>query len=54
LADRPDPVSDEVWNRAAAYYDERALADLLVSIAKINAWNRLMIATRAVPTATCR
>jgi AhpD family alkylhydroperoxidase len=49
LADRPDPISDEIWDRAAAHYDTRALADLLVFIAKINAWNRLMIATRAVP-----
>lgn len=52
LADHPDPVPDELWSRAAAHYSERALADLLVSIAKINAWNRLMIATRAVPTGT--
>lgn len=49
LADRPDPIPDELWDRAAKHYDERGLADLLVSIAKINAWNRLMIATRAIP-----
>jgi AhpD family alkylhydroperoxidase len=49
LADRPDPVPDEIWDRAAKHYDERGLADLLVAIAKINAWNRLMIATRAIP-----
>jgi AhpD family alkylhydroperoxidase len=49
LADRPDPIPDEIWDRAAKHYDERGLADLLVSIAKINAWNRLMVATRAIP-----
>src|SRR5689334_18791079 len=33
VADRPDPVPDDVWNEAAKYYDERALAGLLVAIA---------------------
>jgi AhpD family alkylhydroperoxidase len=46
LADRPDPVPDEVWNEAARHYDEPQLAALLVSIATINAWNRLMATTR--------
>ena len=49
LADRPHPVPDEVWDRAAKHYDERALADLLVAIAKINAWNRIMVSTQGVP-----
>ena len=35
LADRPDPVPDEVWNEAAEYYDERALACLIIEIAVI-------------------
>jgi AhpD family alkylhydroperoxidase len=46
LADRPDPVPDDVWTEAARHYDERQLAALLVSIAAINAWNRLMVASR--------
>jgi AhpD family alkylhydroperoxidase len=46
LADRPDPVPDEVWEEAARHYSEPQLAALLVSIATINAWNRLMAATR--------
>jgi len=46
LADRPDPVPDEVWNEAARHYDERALACLIVEIATINAFNRLSVATR--------
>jgi AhpD family alkylhydroperoxidase len=46
LADRPDPVPDEVWHEAAEYYDERALACLIVEIAAINAFNRLSVPTR--------
>ncbi len=46
LADRPDPVPDEVWEEAARHYSEPQLAALVVSIATINAWNRLMAATR--------
>ena len=48
LADRPDPVPDEVWNEAARHYDERGLSALLLSIATINVWNRLNVATRQV------
>ncbi|MGH8016832.1 MAG: carboxymuconolactone decarboxylase family protein [Opitutaceae bacterium] len=32
LADRPDPVPDEVWNEATRHYDETAMAGLLLSI----------------------
>ncbi|MBC3194708.1 carboxymuconolactone decarboxylase family protein [Pseudonocardia sp. C8] len=46
LADGSDPVPDDVWNAAADIYDEKELASLLVSIAAINAWNRLNAATR--------
>ena len=46
LADRPDPVPDDVWNEAAEHYDERALACLIVEIATINAFNRLSVPTR--------
>ena len=45
LADRPDPVPDEVWNEAAKHYDEPALAALLVEIATINAFNRISVPT---------
>jgi alkylhydroperoxidase family enzyme len=48
LADRADPVPDEVWAEAAKHYDEPALAALLLSIAAINVWNRLNVATRQV------
>src|SRR6266849_2909753 len=46
LADHPDPVPDEVWKEAARHYNDAQLAALLVSIATINAWNRLMVATK--------
>jgi AhpD family alkylhydroperoxidase len=48
LADRPDPVPDEVWNDAAKHYDPPALAALLVQIALINVWNRLNVPIRQV------
>jgi AhpD family alkylhydroperoxidase len=48
LADRPDPVSDEVWEEAARHYDEPALAALIVQIAGINAFNRLNATTRQI------
>jgi alkylhydroperoxidase family enzyme len=48
IADRPDPVPDEVWEEAARHYDEDELAALVLSIASINAWNRLNVATRQI------
>jgi AhpD family alkylhydroperoxidase len=48
LADRPDPIPDEVWQEAARHYDESQLAGLVVAIASINAWNRINAATRQV------
>lgn len=41
LADRSDPVPDEVWDEAARHYDEAQLAALVVAIATINAFNRI-------------
>jgi AhpD family alkylhydroperoxidase len=48
LADRPDPVPDEVWDAAARHYDENGLSALLLSIATTNVFNRLNIPTRQV------
>jgi AhpD family alkylhydroperoxidase len=48
LADRPDPVSDEIWDEAARHYSEPRLAALVVAIATINAFNRLNVATRQI------
>jgi alkylhydroperoxidase family enzyme len=38
----------EVWEDAACHYSEPQLAALVVSIATINVWNRLIAATRQV------
>ena len=48
LADRPDPVPDDIWEEAARHYDEPQLAALVVAIAGINVWNRLNAATRQI------
>ncbi|MEU7379149.1 carboxymuconolactone decarboxylase family protein [Streptomyces sp. NPDC042207] len=42
-------VPDEVYERAAAHFDEAELAQLIASITVINAWNRFGVTTRAVP-----
>jgi AhpD family alkylhydroperoxidase len=48
LADRPAAVPDEVCDEAARHNDEAQLAALVLSIAAINAWNRLNVATRQI------
>ena len=48
LADTADPVPDSVWEEAARHYDEQELAALVLSIASINVWNRVNVATRQV------
>jgi AhpD family alkylhydroperoxidase len=48
LADTADPVPDEVWDAAARQFDEQELGALVLSIASINVWNRLNVATRQV------
>jgi alkylhydroperoxidase family enzyme len=48
LADRSDPVADEVWEEAARHYDESQLAGLVLAIAGINAWNRINATTRQI------
>jgi AhpD family alkylhydroperoxidase len=48
LADRPDPVPDDVWDEVARHYDDAQLAALVLSIASINTWNRINAATRQI------
>jgi AhpD family alkylhydroperoxidase len=48
LADRADPVSDEIWEEAARHYDEQGLAALILMIATTNLFNRLNATTRQV------
>ncbi|MDD7942305.1 carboxymuconolactone decarboxylase family protein [Actinomycetospora lutea] len=46
IADRPDPVSDEVWAEAARHFDETALAGLVAQIALTNLFNHANVAIR--------
>jgi AhpD family alkylhydroperoxidase len=48
LADRPDPVPDEIWDEAARHFDQKGLAALLISISVTNVFNRLNVSTRQV------
>ena len=48
IADRADPVPDEIWDEAAKYFDERALATLVLAISVTNVFNRCNVATRTV------
>jgi alkylhydroperoxidase family enzyme len=48
LSDRPDPVPDDLWERAARHYDEKQLAGLLFAISLVNVWNRINVSTRQV------
>ncbi|HLJ82391.1 MAG TPA: carboxymuconolactone decarboxylase family protein [Ktedonobacterales bacterium] len=41
LADRSDPVPDDIWNEAARHYDEKQLAALILWIATTNLFNRV-------------
>jgi AhpD family alkylhydroperoxidase len=42
-------VPDEVWERARASLGEGELAQLVLAITTINAWNRILITTRVEP-----
>ncbi|GIG61768.1 alkyl hydroperoxide reductase AhpD [Longispora fulva] len=46
LADRSDPVPDQVWDVAATHFDQKELAVLLLNIAVTNVYNRLNGPTR--------
>ena len=48
LADRPDPVPDEVWDAAADHFDEKGLAAIVLMIGVTNLFNRLNATTRQV------
>jgi AhpD family alkylhydroperoxidase len=41
-------IPDEVWDEAARHYDKQQLAGLVLTIAGINAWNRINASTRQV------
>ncbi|MGH3822078.1 MAG: carboxymuconolactone decarboxylase family protein, partial [Pseudonocardiaceae bacterium] len=44
-------VPDEVYEMSAQQFDETELAHLLWTIAAINVWNRMAVATRLWPPA---
>lgn len=48
VADRPDPVPDDVWNEAARHFNEKALSALVIQIGLINFWNRLNASVRQI------
>ena len=48
MADRTDPVPDEVWQPAARQFNEVELSGLILAVSAINVWNRLNVATRQV------
>jgi AhpD family alkylhydroperoxidase len=46
LADRSDPVPDEIWEEATRHYDEKRLAAIILMIAITNLFNRVNITVR--------
>ncbi len=48
LSDSVDPIPHEIWREAARFFDEKALATLILSISLINVWNRLNVSTRQI------
>lgn len=42
-------VADAVFEAARLHFTDKALSDLTLAVATINAWNRLSIAARTVP-----
>jgi AhpD family alkylhydroperoxidase len=41
LSDRADAVTDEIWDEATNYFDEKGLAAIILMIATTNLFNRL-------------
>ncbi|MEV8438663.1 carboxymuconolactone decarboxylase family protein [Actinosynnema sp. NPDC051121] len=46
LADRSDPVPDDIWDEAARHYDEAGPAAIILMAAVTNLSNRLNVTTR--------
>ncbi|GAA5060457.1 AhpD family alkylhydroperoxidase [Thermocatellispora tengchongensis] len=49
LADRGETVPDPVWQEAEKHFAPEVLADLVLALALINAWNRIAVTCRTVP-----
>jgi AhpD family alkylhydroperoxidase len=50
LADHPGVVTDELWDRVAEHFDERALSALVSMIALTNFFNRVNTTLRVEPS----
>lgn len=48
IADRSDPIPDDVWDEAARHFDKTQLAGLVLAITVINSWNRINVTTRQI------
>ena len=46
-----DHVPDEIYNAVRQHFDEAQIAEIIMAIVTINAWNRISIATRKMPKA---
>lgn len=46
LADRPDPVPDDVWHEAERHFNEAQMAGLVLWVATTNLFNRLNATTK--------
>jgi AhpD family alkylhydroperoxidase len=46
LADRQDPVPDDIWDEATKHFDEKQLAGLVLWVATTNLFNRLNATTK--------
>jgi AhpD family alkylhydroperoxidase len=44
-------VSDETYRQAARFFDENYLAQIIMAIVTINAWNRISVTSRTPPDA---
>lgn len=49
LSEGTPRVPDDVWARARACYDDAQLAQLVMVVTTINAWNRVCVTVRMVP-----
>lgn len=45
----PQGVPDEVYDEAAAHFEEAELAQLIALVLTVNAWNRMNVTTRKTP-----
>jgi AhpD family alkylhydroperoxidase len=46
IADRGNPVPDDVWEAAAKHFDEKQLAGIVLYVALTNFFNRINVTTR--------